>query len=218
LKTVDILIADDHALVRDGLRALVDSQPRWRVVGEAGTGREAVEMAQKLRPHVVILDFSMPELNGLDATRQILGLLPETEVLVLTMHDSEKLAEHCLAGGARGFILKSDARNQLVAAVTALVQHRPYFTPKLSALLRQESKPAPQKGPEAPLSDVRLTRREREILHGIAEGRTSKAIAAQLHLSDKTVEAHRSNLMKKLDLHSVAAVVRYAIRKQLIGP
>lgn len=218
MSTINIVIADDHAIVRDGLRSLIESRPAWRVAGEARTGLEAVAVAQRLRPHIVVLDFSMPELNGLEAARQIRSALPDTEVLMLTMHDSEKLAQRALLAGARGFILKSDARTQLVAALQALAEHRPFFTPKVSALVLQGYLESQRVGPAQEAGWHCLSMREREVLQLVAEGRTSKEIAARLGLSDKTVEAHRTSFMGKLDLHSVADVVRYAVRNQIIEP
>jgi len=216
--TIKILIADDHDVVREGLKTMLATRADFEVCGEAATGREAVEKARELKPHVVVLDFSMPELNGLEATRQIRKALPGTEVLILTMHDSETLAREVLAAGARGFLLKTHAKGQLVAAVDALAQHQPFFTGTVSALvldafLHPDQHPAKTRAPAA-----RLTPREREIVQLIAEGRTSKDIALLLGLSVKTADAHRANIMRKLDLHSVSEVVLYAVRNQIVQP
>jgi len=216
--TIKILIADDHDVVREGLKTMLATRADFEVCGEAATGREAVEKARELNPHVVVLDFSMPELNGLEATRQIRKALPDTEVLILTMHDSETLAREVLAAGARGFLLKTHAKGQLVAAVDALAQHQPFFTGTVSALvldafLHPDQHPAKTRAPAA-----RLTPREREIVQLIAEGRTSKDIALLLGLSVKTADAHRANIMRKLDLHSVSEVVLYAVRNQIVQP
>jgi DNA-binding NarL/FixJ family response regulator len=213
MKTLKLLIADDHAVVREGLRALFASQPDWQVVGEAATGREAVECAPKLKPDVVVLDFTMPDLNGLEAARRIRQALPETEVLILTMHDSERLARQALAAGAHGFILKSDGNAQLIAAVKALAQHQTYLTSRVSEMVLSEYLDPGQ--PAAGAGD-RLTPREREIVQLIAEGHTSKEIAARLGLSEKTVEAHRWNILRRLNLDSAVALVRYAIRNHII--
>lgn len=212
---VRILIADDHDVVREGLKALLAGRADFQVCGEAAAGREAVAKALELKPHVVVLDFSMPELNGLETTRQIRKARPDTEVLILTMHDSETLAREVLAAGARGFVLKTHAKRQLVAAVDALAQHRPFFNstasaPTLAAFLSSDRRPA-KKGPPAD----RLTPREREIIQLIAEDRTGKDIARELGISVKTADAHRTNIMRKLDLHSVSALVRYAIRNRI---
>jgi len=216
MKTVRILLADDHDVVREGLKTLLAARADFQVCGEAATGREAVAQARALKPHVVVLDFSMPELNGLEATRQIRKALPGAEVLILTMHDSETLAREVLAAGARGFLLKTHAKLQLVAAVDALAQHRPFFTGNLSALvldafLHPGQHPAKTGGPAD-----RLTPREREVVQLIAEGRTSKDIALQLGLSVKTADAHRANVMRKLDLHSVSELVLYAVRNKIV--
>lgn len=218
MNTVRILIADDHDVVREGLKTILAARADFEVCGEAATGREAVEKARELKPHVVVLDFSMPELNGLEATRQIRKALPGTEVLILTMHDSETLAREVLAAGARGFLLKTHAKGQLVAAVNALAQHQPFFTGAVSALvldafLHPDQHPAKTGAPAD-----RLTPREREIVQFIAEGQTSKDIALRLGLSVKTADAHRANIMRKLDLHSVSEVVLYAVRNQIVQP
>lgn len=216
MNTVRVLIADDHDVVREGLKALLAARKDFQVCGEAATGREAVAQARALKPDVVVLDFSMPELNGLEATRQIRKALPETEVLILTMHDSETLAREVLAAGARGFVLKTHAKRQLAAGVDALAHHRPFFAgavsaPVLEAFLRPGADAAKAGGPAD-----RLTPREREVVQLIAEGRTSKDIARQLGLSVKTADAHRANVMRKLDLHSVSELVLYAVRNKIV--
>jgi DNA-binding NarL/FixJ family response regulator len=218
MKTIHILIADDHAVVREGLRALFGDQAGWKVVGEAVTGREAVELARRLRPDIAVIDFTMPELNGLEATRQIRKALPGTEVLMLTMHDSERLAQQALAAGARGFLLKSDGNPQLIAAVKSLAAHRPYFTPKVSSLVLEGFLHPARQPAGCELPTDRLSPREREVVQLIAEGHTSKEIAALLHVSEKTVEAHRSNIFRELGLHSAVDLVRYAIRNKIIEP
>lgn len=216
MKSVRILIADDHDIVREGLRRLLQPNPQWTICDEAATGREAVAKAQQHQPHVVVMDFSMPELNGLEATRQIRKAVPHAEVLILTMHDSEQLAREILTAGARGFVLKTHARSQLVPAVTALAEHKPYFDSGVSALLLH-SFLNPESQHEAGFGATgRLTPREREILQLIAEGRTSKEVASHLAVSVKTVEAHRSNIMNKLDLHSASQLVLYAVRNKIV--
>jgi DNA-binding NarL/FixJ family response regulator len=215
MKAARILIADDHDIVREGLRRLLQPETDWTICGEAATGREAVEKAKTQRPHVVVMDFSMPELNGLEATRQIREALPGTEVLVLTMHDSEQLAQEILGAGARGFVLKTNAKAQLVRAVKALLDHKPFFDSRVSTLL-SDTFPSPT--PNKSGARGRLTPREREILQLIAEGLTSKEVAVRLALSTKTVEAHRANIMNKLDLHSASQLVLYAVRNNIVQP
>jgi DNA-binding NarL/FixJ family response regulator len=214
MNTVRILIADDHDIVREGLRRLLQPQPGWTICDEAATGREAVQKAGRHRPHVVVMDFSMPELNGLEATRQIRKALPQSEVLILTMHDSEQLTREVLAAGARGFLLKTHAKKHLVPAVAALAEHKPFFDAAVSTLLLNSFLNPKASGSPAPA--LRLTPREREVLQLIAEGLTSKQIAARLALSIKTVEAHRFNIMNKLDLHSTSQLVRYAVRNNIV--
>jgi DNA-binding NarL/FixJ family response regulator len=212
MKRVRILLADDHEMVRKGLRVTIEGHPGWEVCGEARTGREAVVRARELQPEIVVMDVAMPDLNGIEATRQIRTTVPHAEVLILSMHDSEKLVREMLAAGARGYILKTDAGEFLVAALQALSQHKPYFTPKISAVVLQGYlHPKPHETPV-------LTPREREIIQLIAEGKATKEVAELLGISVKTADTHRTNLMRKLDLHSAADVVRYAIRNQIVQP
>ncbi len=203
-----ILVADDHAVVRRGVKALLESQEGWEVCGEASTGREAVDEVNRLDPDIVVLDLSMPELNGLDATRRIRREAPRTQVLVLTMHHSEELAHQVFQAGARGYVLKSDADRDLVTAVESLEQHQSFQTPNLAA--------APPETDRAPAEWRDLTPREREIVQLVAEGRSSKEVAAMLGISIKTVESHRTNVMRKLRIRSVSQLVRYAVRNGLV--
>jgi len=211
-----ILVADDHEVVRRGLCSLLRGQPDWEVCGEAGDGREAVENAQKLQPDVVILDIGMPNLNGLEATRQILKANPRIRILILTLHDSDQVVRDILDAGARGFLLKSDAARDLIAAVEALRRGKIYFTPKVGAMvlegyLHREARPSPE-----PPGRARLTPREREIVQLLAEGKSSKEVAVALGLSVKTAETHRSNIMRKLELHSISALVLYAVNNNIV--
>ena len=175
-------------------------------------------MARQLNPNIVVLDFSMPELNGLEATHQIREALPQTEVLLLTMHDSEALIHKALAAGAKGFILKSDAGDMLVSAVEQLCQHKPFFTSKVSDLLLSDYLNPSASGKAEEKAGDRLTAREREIVQLIAEAKSTKEIAETLDVAFKTVDTHRTNLMHKLKIHSVSELVRYAIRNQIIEP
>jgi len=209
-----ILIADDHEVARRGIRALLESHPGWEVCAEAADGREAVNAAGRLKPDLVLLDIGMPSLNGLDATRQILAAEPDTRVLILTMHDSEQVVREVLAAGARGFLLKSDAGRDLVAAVEALQHNRTFFTTKVAQLVL-EGYLRPDPDSERPLRSV-LTPREREVIQLLAEGKTTKEVATTLNLSVKTAETHRTNLMRKLDLHSVVDLTLYAVRNGIV--
>jgi DNA-binding NarL/FixJ family response regulator len=208
-----ILIADDHAIMRRGVRAVLEEHPGWEIVAEASNGREAVEMAERLRPEICIVDVSMPELNGIETTRRIRAALPGTEVVVLTVHDSEDLAASILAVGARGYVLKGDVAQDLVAAVEALSRHTPFFTRKVAESVVDRlvnGRPAVQG-----VLGI-LTPREREIVQLIAEGRRSHRIALMLGISDKTVETHRTAILRKLHLKSVVDVVRFAIRNGIV--
>jgi DNA-binding NarL/FixJ family response regulator len=213
---IRILIADDHEMVRHGLRSLLEQREGWTVCGEAADGRTAVSQAETLRPHIVIMDVSMPELNGLEATRMIRKAIPNCEVLILSMHHSEQLVREVLAVGARSYMLKSDAGELLINAIENLARGKPFFSPQVSevilnAFLEHSGDEEGGRSDAGP-----LTAREREVIQLIAEGKSSKEIATVLGLSEKTVETHRSNLMRKLDIHSVSEIVRYAIRNQII--
>ncbi len=211
-----ILIADDHDMVRKGLRFVLESAGH-EVCAEAATGREAVALAAKLVPDVSVLDVSMPDLNGLDAARQITAARPGAEVLVLTIHESEQMIRDVLAAGARGYLLKSDLAPDLLSAVASLLQHKPYFTSKvaevvMSGFLGRGGAPVRASGGAA----GKLTARQREIVQLIAEGFSTKEMAARLAVSVKTVETHRANVMRALGVDSVSEVVRYAIRTGIV--
>lgn len=208
-----ILVADDHSVVRTGLRTLLESEDGWEVCGEANNGREAVEKAGKLKPDVAVLDIGMPLVNGIEATRQIKKVSPQTEILILTMHDSESLIEEVLGAGARGYILKDDADLNLIKAVDVVRQHKPYLSSRVSEAVSKTALP-----PEVESSSDRrrLTPREREIVQLLAEGKSNKEIASFLAISVKTAETHRANIMLKLNFHSITELVRYAVRNNII--
>ena len=208
-----ILVADDHSVVRTGLRTLLESEEGWEVCAEASNGREAVEKARKLKPDVAVLDIGMPLVNGIEATRQMKKISPETEILILTMHDSESLIEEVLGAGARGYILKDDADLNLIRAVDVVRQHKPYLSSRVSEAVSKTALPPEV---ETGLDRRRLTPREREILQLLAEGKSNKEIASFLDISVKTAETHRANIMLKLNFHSITELVRYAVRNNII--
>jgi DNA-binding NarL/FixJ family response regulator len=218
VSTLHILIADDHEVVRRGLRVLLESRPGWEVCGEAAGGREAVEKARKLKPDVVVMDIAMPELNGLEATRHILKAIPQTAVLILTVHESDQLVHEVLAAGAQGYVLKSDAGRDLVNAVEALSQHKVFFTSSVARIVlegyRKMSSQADASGEPPSL----LSAREREIIQLLAEGKSNLDVAELLNISAKTVRTHRAHIMEKLNLHSITELVRYAIRNKIVEP
>lgn len=205
-----ILIVDDHDVVRSGLRPILEAQANWTVIAEARDGKEAIAKAIETQPDIAVVDYSLPLLNGVEVTRQIRARLPKTEVLIFTMHDNEALVQELLRAGARGFVLKSDARKYLVEAITALAVHRPFFTTKISEAMLQTY--VTRSGQVA----SPLTNRERTIVQLIAEGHSNKAVASTLNISLKTVETHRASVMRKLSLSSSAALVRYAIRNKIV--
>ena len=207
-----ILIADDHAIVRSGLRTILEAHANWEVVAEAADGKEAIQNAIATEPDVAVVDYSLPLVNGIEVTRQIRARLPKTEVLIFTMHDNQTLVEDLLKAGARGYLLKSDARSLLIGAVEALAAHRPFFTAKVSeALLNHYVKGRQRTAPV-------LTDRERSVVQLVAEGHTNKEVGLLLGITIKTVETHRATVMRKLNLSSPAALVRYAIRNKLVEP
>ncbi len=212
-----ILIADDHEVARRGIRSLLESHAGWEVCGEAKDGRETVELAAIMKPDLILLDIGMPNLNGLEAARQILAASPEAAILILTMHDTDHVVREVLRAGARGFLLKSDAGRDLVTAVEALQRQRTFFTTRVSQMVLEgylgREKAESERGA---ISDDVLTSREREVIQLLAEGKTSKEVASALNLSVKTAETHRTNLMRKLDLHSVADLTRYAVRNGIV--
>ncbi|HEX4629379.1 MAG TPA: response regulator transcription factor [Chthoniobacterales bacterium] len=211
-----ILIADDHDVMRQGTQAVIQRELGWEVCGLATNGREAVAKASELKPDIVILDMTMPQLNGLDAAIQIKRILPDTEILMFTAHDSDELIRQAFDAGIKSFIGKTEAHQFLIEAVEALSRHKPYFTAKVSEILfsnilhRAEG---PRDGAE---SGQRLSAREREVVQLIAEGKSNKEIADALGISVRTAETHRANILRKLNLDSVADLVRYAIRNNLI--
>jgi DNA-binding NarL/FixJ family response regulator len=212
-----ILVADDHDIMRRGLKQLLTAKPGWEVCAEAKNGREAVSLAEQHKPDIVVMDISMPELNGLEAVRRIRKQLPRTEVVVLTLHFSDQLVQDVVEAGARGYIMKSDADRDLVAAVEALSCKRSFFTPRagemvLNGFRKRDAKPdSDHQGYRG-----RLTVREREIVQLLAEGKSSKEVAVALGISVKTAETHRANIMRKLEIHSVSELVRYAVKNQII--
>jgi DNA-binding NarL/FixJ family response regulator len=211
VKKLQVLIADDHDLMRRGIKALIESQDNWTVCAEARTGREAVDKAESTKPDVAIIDISMPELNGIDAARKIKAVSPRTEVLILSIHYSDQVVRDVINSAIRGFVVKSDSERDLVMAVEAVSKHRAFFTPLATqAMLNSLEKPE-----EAEPAETRLTTREREILQLLSEGKSSKEVASVLNISVKTAETHRSNLMGKLGLHNVSELVRYAVRNRI---
>jgi DNA-binding NarL/FixJ family response regulator len=205
-----ILIADDHDVVRSGVRTILEGRPGWEVVGEARDGKEAIDQALSIRPDIVVLDYGLPLVNGVEATRQIKARVPRVEVLIFTMHDTDSLVRDVLEAGARGFLLKSDARQFLVSAVESLAAHRPFFTGNVSEALLESYL---AKG--CTHASV-LSSREKAVVQLIAEGKTNKQIADILSISTKTVETHRATALRKLNLDTTAALIRYAIRNKIV--
>ena len=213
VRKLKVLLADDHEIVRRGAQTLIERRAGWEVCGEAADGRSAVMLAEKLQPDVAVIDVGMPELNGVEATRQIKRVAPECEVLVFTGEEDTKLIHDVFAAGARSYILKSDISNHLIAAIEALAQRKPYFTSKISEVLfARYLNPA-----GAPAMPSELTARERETVQLLAEGKSNKEVAAALGISIKTVETHRAAIMSKLRMNSFADLVRYAIRKKIVS-
>ena len=212
MKSLSILIADDHAVVRRGVRALLEDRPEWKICGEAATGRETIDKAKKLRPDLVLLDLTMPETDGMKAIPQILSVSPGTKILVLTMHDSGEMAAQVLAAGASGLVLKSDAVRDLVGAVQAIEKDQPFLSPAVTRIILGQLAKTSQPGP----SPADLTPRERDILKLLALGRTNKEVATALDISVKTVDVHRAHIMRKLKLRTYSDLIQFAIRHQIV--
>jgi DNA-binding NarL/FixJ family response regulator len=211
-----ILVADDHEIVRRGLVSLLKSHAGWEVCAEAQDGRQAVERAKELKPDVVILDIGMPNLNGLEAARQMLRDSPHSKVLILTITDADEMVRAVLDAGARGFVLKSDAARDLLAAVEALQSNKTFFTSRVSEMVLGGYLGRNRHTTDSEVALPSLTPREREIVQLLAEGKSTKEVASHLNLSIKTAETHRSNIMRKLNLHSVSALVLYAVRNNMV--
>ena len=214
MTTLRILLADDHTVVRQGLRKVLEERPEWQVVAEAGDGREAVRLAEQLKPDVAVMDVSMPLLNGIEATRQITRRVPETKVLVLSMYSDEAYVIQMLKAGATGYLLKDSAGVDLLQAVQDVSQGNAFFSPAVARLMSDDY--ARQRGDTAVDRYESLSEREREIFQLVAEGKTNKEIARLLFIGSSTVETHRARIMEKLDVHSAAEIVLYAVRRGAI--
>jgi DNA-binding NarL/FixJ family response regulator len=206
-----ILVADDHEVVRKGIRTLLESRPEWEICGEACTGRDAIAKTVRLKPDVVLLDITMPGLSGLEAIPEIHRACPHTKVLVLTMHDSGRMASRVLAAGASGLVLKSDAARDLILALEALSKNKAFLSPQVTNLLVTEIR----QNQAEPSPDV-LTSRETEVLRGLAEGKSNKEVAARLGISPRTIDAHRAHIMDKLHVRTLSDLVHFAIRHKLV--
>ena len=213
---IRILLADDHTVVRDGLRALVEKQPDMSVVGEAADGRDTIRMAEEQSPDVIIMDIAMPNMNGIEATRRIVASNPQTAVLILSMHQDESYVLRSLKAGARGYLLKDSVRSDVIEAIRAVAQGRSFLTRKVSRILQEDYVREMERRGVEDSYDL-LTDREREILQLVAEGRTNKEVASLLNISLTTVETHRTHILQKLNLHSIPELILYAVRKGIIA-
>jgi len=216
METIRILLADDHTVVRDGLRALVEKQPDMAVVGEAADGRDTVRLAEEQSPDVIIMDIAMPNMNGIEATRRITASNPQTAVLILSMHQDESYVLRSLKAGAKGYLLKESVRGDIIEAIRAVVHGRSFLTRKVSRILQEDYVREMERRGLEDSYDL-LTGREREILQLVAEGRTNKEVATMLNISLTTVETHRTHILQKLNLHSIPELILYAVRKGIIA-
>ena len=216
MKKLRILIADDHGLVRHGARAVLNSQRGWQVVGEAANGPEAVQKAIQLKPDVAVVDIGMPELDGIQVARQIRQTLPDTQVLVLTMHESDQMVRRALDAGARGYLLKSDLTECLARAVRAVSEGKRFLTPKVSDIVLEGFLKSKSPYQQEERAGARISPRELEIIRLLAAGKSNKEVGAQLGIAIRTVETHRANILLKLGLHSLADLIHYAIRHEII--
>jgi DNA-binding NarL/FixJ family response regulator len=214
---IRLLVADDHEVIRKGIRNLLEAQPGWQVVAEAGNGREAVNKARELKPDVAVLDISMPVLNGLEAAKQMLKEDMNFRILVLTVHESDILIQDVLTTGARGCVLKSDAARDLVTAVDAICHDKLFFTAKVTQMVTTGSSDSKRIDKSHFGPTQRLTPRQREVVQLLAEGKSNKEVAAALGVSVKTAETHRANIMQRLEYHSISELVRYALRNEIIA-
>jgi DNA-binding NarL/FixJ family response regulator len=210
-----ILVADDHDLMRRGIKTIIESRKGWEICGEAITGSQAVAKAQELKPDIAILDISMPELNGIEAAKRIRKTSEKTEILVLSAHYSDQIVRDVIGAGIRGYLVKSDSGRDLSTALENLATHRSFYTSSVPEVALDKSRANPESA-AGEKTRPRLTSRENEIIQLLAEGKTSKDIAVFLNISVKTVETHRANIMRKLELHTVTELVRYAIRNQIV--
>jgi len=213
---IRILLADDHTVVRDGLRALVEKQVDMAVIGEAADGRDTIRLAEEQSPDVIIMDIAMPNMNGIEATRRIVASNPQTAVLILSMHQDESYVLRSLKAGARGYLLKDSVRSDVIEAIRAVAQGRSFLTRKVSRILQEDYVREMERRGVEDSYDL-LTDREREILQLVAEGRTNKEVAALLNISPTTVETHRTHILQKLNLHSIPDLILYAVRKGIIS-
>jgi two-component system, NarL family, response regulator NreC len=211
--SISILLADDHKIIRDGLRSLLDRQPKIEVIGEADNGRQAVQLARELTPDVVVMDISMPELNGMDATRQILADSPHIKIIALSMHTDKRFIIKMLQAGASGYLLKDCAFDELARAVSTVLAGQTYLSPEITTVVIKDLVQETENSDSSLISQ--LSSREREVLQLLAEGKTTKQIAGELFISSKTVETHRTNIMKKLNIHTLADLVKLAVREGL---
>jgi len=216
MKRITILLAEDHEIVREGFRKLLEAEDDLEVVGEAQTGRQAVEMIKKLRPDVVVMDIAMPLLNGLEATRQILKVLPGTKVLMLSAHSDDAYVEQATELGAVGFLLKQTSSHDLSRAIREVQKGNTFFSPSIARRLHRRDKQSPHRAGRLKKTVARLSSREMEVLQLIAEGKANKETASELGIGIKTVEKHREHLMEKLDIHDTAGLTRYAISAGII--
>lgn len=215
-KQITILMADDHQIVREGLSSILESESDIKVVGEASTGRQAVALAKKLTPDVIVMDIAMPFLNGLEAARQIFDAAPEAKVLILSAHSNDAYIEKAVALGASGFLIKQTSSHALSDAIREIEKGNTYFSPSIANKIHHQKQMALDHKGKLHTTETRLTPREMQVLQLIAEGETNKQIAAELDISIKTVEKHRSHLMNKLDIHDTAGLTRYAIETGII--
>ncbi len=211
-----IVIADDHELVRRGIRSILTAHRNWQVVGEASDGAQAARLTENLRPHVLIMDVTMPKLDGLEATRKILNDCPETKILILTMHESAQMVRRILEAGARGYILKSDLAEQLVRAVREVSQGKLFLTPKVSDIVLRGFLDVEKRARAALDDEAKPTAREREILRLLVMGKPNKEIGSLLGITVRTVETHRAKIMLKLGVHSIAELIHFAMDRGLV--